>query len=72
MCSDSPKSAESEETLLELRNALTIVLGRAQLLRRHIHDGQVPTQQELEHVMDVILAQGRRAAKLLDHAPPTE
>ena len=72
MCSESRKPTESEETLLELRNALTIVLGRAQLLHRHTHGGQIPTSQELEHALDVILTHGRRAAALLDHHPSAE
>jgi hypothetical protein len=66
MCSDSSKSAEAEEKILELRNALTIVLGRAQLLRRHTSHDRLPTRQELEHALDVILVHGRRAADLLD------
>ena len=74
MCSEQsmPSFEEDDEIILELRNALTIVIGRIQLLQRHTRDGREVTDDELRQALSVILEQGFRARELLariDSAP---
>ena len=56
----------SESHMDELRASLTVIIGRSQLLQRHLFRGSPPTERELVKALDLIVGHSWKVARLLD------
>jgi hypothetical protein len=71
MCSDQPKPLPpTDHSVFEVdvRNALTVIIGRAQLLQRRLRRHEAERSDvELLRGLDIILSKSRHLAAVLDH-----
>ena len=66
MCSNPHSSPnEDHEAILELRNTLTIMIGRAQLLQRRLRNQHQIPDSKLQSTLEIMVKQGFRAKELL-------